>query len=71
MKRKYYSLNGTKEIYYTGKDQKNSDNLINLRSGSEYFLPRHVDYDAIESRFVELQKETALSIVPDAYGNHS
>lgn len=73
MTRKYYKRKSDNAIYYTGKDQKNLDNLINIRTGSELCLPGHYEdiQDRINNDFFEISKERALSEVPNAYGNHS
>jgi hypothetical protein len=72
MKRKYYRRNSDGVIYFTGKDQKNKDNLINLNSGSEMFIPDHFydEQEFIGKTMTEITREQALSEVKTPYGNH-
>lgn len=73
MNRKYYSLKNTSDIYYTGEDQKKQPNLINMQTGSEYFLPGYMpdDWERQKENFLEITKECALKLIPTHYGNHS
>lgn len=49
--KQYYQHKETKEIYFEGKDQKRRLNLINAKSGSEYFLPGYYDRDKVNDYF--------------------
>jgi hypothetical protein len=71
--RKYYSFNNSKDVYYTGKDHRGTPNLINMQTGSEYFLPGYM-FDEWELRiieFSEISKGIALKLIPTPYGNHT
>lgn len=71
--KRYYKLRDSGEIYYSGKDQNNSTNLINMKTGSEFFLPNtfHDRWNDYNDEFVEITKESALKEIPEPYGNHS
>ena len=73
VKRRYFKNKNSGDIYYIGKDQRNTDNFINIKSGSEYFLPGwlYEMWEQVERDFKEISKHSALSQVPHPYGNHS
>lgn len=73
MNRKYYKHKESGEIYYIGADQRNLSNLINMRTGSEYFFPGDMwdVWNAVKDRFEEITKDQALNEIPSPYGAHS
>lgn len=68
---KFFKNTSSNEYYFEGKDQKRQLNLINCKSGSEYFLPGYYidERDKVERDFKPVQLSEVLKNIPDPYFN--